>query len=396
MAVDLKDVLKAVQKKAYSADSSQDTLDLFYLLKSAVRADQNPIYEAENDGALVSIPALERTPSLIYYNKGSKSLYFSLNNDWRKIEKPNETWPGSNGMFYYGGGLAGSSDIIYWPFAVDFGSASYSNVGTLAETVEGSTGNRDYTNGNNYIHGGNIFPSPLGFSSMISRHPSASSGLTATSVGSLTGPSYNNASVSSISEGFVQISVRIPGVNNTTSIEKYTYSSSVTAAAAGNLTVISPRAKGITDSVNQKGYFRVTPSSNAIEGFPFSSSVPFTLTADGSSSELSPTFIAAGTSSLEKGYIQTNGSVGSEKFSFADATPITVSTVPGVVPGKITSDGNGAASETDGYFTGRGDPNSGRATKFPFASDFTAISVQNNVFGPLRTDGGVYGTGSHF
>ena len=395
MAVDLTLLLSELQKKAYLADSSQDTQDLFFLLKSTVRADQNPILEAANDGALLSIPSLERTPSTIYYNKESKNLYFAKNNEWVALKKTPETWPGTNGMFYYGAGPVGANNILYWPFAVDFGSASYSNVGSLAQTVARSTGNRDYTNSDNYIHGGVVYPGST-YSSTISKHPSAAAGLTATSVGNLTAPSYNNASVSSTTEGFVYIADRLPVVGLSTIVEKYTYASTVTATDAGDLTGVAQRAKGITDSVNQKGYFRTTSSNKEIEGFPFASAVPFTLTADGVSSEISPTFVAAATSSLQKGYIQTNGSVGSEKFSFSDATPITISTVPGVTPGIISSDGNGAASETDGYFTGRGAPTTGRATKFPFASDFTSITVQNSVFGPLRATGGTYGTGSHF
>ena len=395
MAVDLKDVLKEVQKKAYAADSSQDTLDLFYLLKSAVRADQNPYKEVNATLDLIAIPVLDRSPTM-YYSKEDKKLYFSKDNEWQAIEKPSETWPGTNGMFYYGAGPVGANNILYWPFAVDFGSASYSNIGSLAERVARSTGNRDYTNSTNYIHGGIVYPSGSSYSSTISRHPSASTGLTATSVGNLTAPSYFNASVSSTTEGFVFISDRLPVVGQNTIVEKYTYASTVTATDAGDLTGVASRSKGITDSVNQKGYFRTTTSNKEIEGFPFASVVPFTLTADGVSSEASFTNVAAGTSSLEKGYIQTNGAIGSEKFSFADATPITISTIPGISPGRISSEGNGAASETDGYFTGRGDPTTGRTTKFPFASDFTSITVQNSVFGPLRDTGGTYGTGSHF
>ena len=87
MAVDLTLLLSELQKKAYLADSSQDTQDLFFLLKSTVRADQNPILEAANDGALLSIPSLERTPSTIYYNKESKNLYFAKNNEWIALKK---------------------------------------------------------------------------------------------------------------------------------------------------------------------------------------------------------------------------------------------------------------------------------------------------------------------
>jgi hypothetical protein len=83
MAVDLKDVLKEVQKKAYAADSSQDTLDLFYLLKSAVRADQNPYKEVNATLDLIAIPVLDRSPTM-YYSKEDKKLYFSKDNEWIK------------------------------------------------------------------------------------------------------------------------------------------------------------------------------------------------------------------------------------------------------------------------------------------------------------------------
>ena len=100
MAVDLTLLLSELQKKAYLADSSHDTQDLFFLLKSTVRADQNPILEAANDGALLSIPSLERTPSTIYYNKESKNLYFAKNNEWVALQTPQ--WSGSNSGFLYG------------------------------------------------------------------------------------------------------------------------------------------------------------------------------------------------------------------------------------------------------------------------------------------------------
>ena len=77
MAIDLKDVLIEVQKQAYAADSSQDTLDLFYLLKSAVRADQNPFKEVNTNLDLIAIPVLDRSPTM-YYSKENKNLYNQL------------------------------------------------------------------------------------------------------------------------------------------------------------------------------------------------------------------------------------------------------------------------------------------------------------------------------
>ena len=395
MAVDLTLLLSELQKKAYLADSSQDTQDLFFLLKSTVRADQNPILEAANDGALLSIPSLERTPSTIYYNKESKNLYFAKNNEWVAIRNPD--WFGTNGLFAYGGGINTEYDTIdYQPFAND--TAQFTAIGSMTETISYMSAARDYSSKDaSYIIAGYDF-GPVGGISTIQKHANSTSATTASNVGNLSAPSYRSATVASTTDAYTHLSYSANPVAVVTTINKFAFGSTVTGVEVGDMLVAAGTNLGVTDAINQKGYLRRFSNTGVeLEVFPFSSGVPFTTSLISPYGATLPVGIAtAAFSNPTQGYLGTTASTGIEKFNFGNDTAVAFGNPTAPAASRMNSLGGGTSSETKGYHTG-GYQNVPVICSYPFASEANTGVRTPGVASPhpnLNTE--TYSGGSHF
>ena len=392
MAIDLKDVLIEVQKQAYAADSSQDTLDLFYLLKSAVRADQNPFKEVNTNLDLIAIPVLDRSPTM-YYSKENKNLYFSKDNEWRALKKYIPDWYGTNGLFAYGGGTATNIDTIdYGSFATD--TSPFTDIGSMSETKSYMSAARDYSSKDaSYIIGG--FAG--GAKSTIEKHANSTSSTSGSSVGNLSVTSYRNSTVASTTDAYTHLSNTPPNPTVVSAIDKFAFGSTVTGVEVGDMLVASPTNLGVTDAVNQKGYFRRFSSTGIeLEVFPFSSGVPFTTSLVSPYGATLPVGLAtAAFSNPTQGYIGVNNLM--ERFNFGNDASVAYGNPTAPATTRLDDVGAGSASETKGYLTGQVASPAGNAIiSLPFANDADTGVMTPGVFSPSPANPGASSGGSHF
>ena len=385
MAFNLTEVFTSLQKRIYNSDSDTNTQELLYFLKAALRGDQNTVYAVDTQADLPNLLDDSADTESTVYVRSDEKLYFKQSGQWKPLRPPvPKTWVGSTGGFFYGGAAA-HPNIQYFPFTSPF--TTLTNIGNLTVSRAYMTAARDYESENSYIMGGYV----SGAQDVIERHPNADTGLVTTDVGNLSAPSYRPSATSSSTRAFVHMGFK-SGVESTDG-DSFLYASSVTSTDYFDIPAATSTLGAVTNSGDQIGYHRgnIGGVYNMVS-YPFASSSPFIAAVTGASTNASPQ--TTGLSSETVGYWQAGGG-NAEKFPFAAAVPITISTVPRTAPQQIFNQGAGAASSTTGYFTGNfpGSP-SGVSQQFPFANDATVTTIGSVLSPP--TNAGSYSAGSHF
>lgn len=389
MSIDLTKTLEALQRKINSFDSTGDEYDLKYLLKAALRGERSTVYTYATEGDLPNLlddSAGGFENEMLVYAKDSKQFYFQdfQNKLWKPAVVNYPPWLGSNGGFVYGAQPSAIvSTIRYFPFANPFTSASA--VGNLTTGRVHTVAARDYINEKSYICGGTTAFTDGTVVATIDSHPNATQSLNVTNVGSLSGPSMQGGSASSMTDAYVQ---RQNGTFATprSDIDKVQFSDGSTSGVDfGDL--FSPwssyKAAGITDAKNQRGFFRTDNTSTGYISFPFSSEIGFV----GSTFIPRPATPGTGfgaTASDTYGYV--NGGGVFEKFPFASGSSVT--DIAPLNSFFLNDFGNGGGgSETAGFFWGKWNspvpfsaPGRNGVLTFPWSSD---VMINGNPPGEL-------------
>jgi len=393
MAFDLREVFTFLQKRAYAADSSEATQDLIYLLKSAMRGDQNPIYSYDTTADLPNLIDDSADPESVAYVRGEENLYFKQAGEWKPArEYVIPPWTGSNGGFIYQGSQLSPniyySTVNYFPFTNPFTQTTA--IGNTTTAKINSSSARDIEGGHNYVFGG-FSATPPGFTNGIEKHISASSGLTVTNVGTLSNKSNSGSTCVSLSDAFVALTNTGEPATLTSIIDKVPFASDV-GVNFGNKVSNRNGTAGITDIQNSYGYWKGDNNTQDLTRFPFAAGTGFTSTSVIPS--LPPalqTPQAISWSNNEKGYIASAlAPFHIESFPFANVTPSSlIDTNPGGwgIGNFVYNRGAGSASSTAGFFAG-GNPAHpiGIVSQLPFAND-TVISSTTNCLTPPTNEG---------
>ena len=173
MAIDIKEILRAAQKRADAATPATPTNDLLYLLSVAERADQNPIYSVDTTPELLQ-GSLSSEPGKLYYSKGDKKLFATNgSNEFQSMELP-PTYFMSNGKNF--GYLHGGFGGVTTTEKLAFSSGTISTVSPgWTHPSESGTGFSSETKG--YIAGG-ATPAPFFYSRNIRIMPFAAETMT--------------------------------------------------------------------------------------------------------------------------------------------------------------------------------------------------------------------------
>lgn len=403
MAFDLREVFTFLQKRAYVADSSEATQDLIYLLKSAMRGDQNPIYSYDTTADLPNLLDDSADPESVAYVRGEENLYFKQAGEWKPTRVyVEETQQGSNGAFIYGGGTSSQfSNVQYYPFSSPFTSTSI--IGNLTVAKAYATGCRDYTNEKGYVAGG--FSDPTQGVDTIESHPNAASGLTVTDVGSLSAAAYRVEGMTSSTDAYVHMGFRTnfpsPGFSQSTAIDKFAYGSTVTGVDFGDISAFGESLNATEDVVRGAGYIKLA-TSTSFETFPFASTVGFTTSPAATSSFQSNPQAGAAYGNPTFGYFHQPQVV--EKLQYANSTPLTVTTIvaPSAPAATFPQAAAPASSTTAGYVAGGtptyptapGTPGTIVVTR-PFAND-TSTTAVNDALTPNTFNAALQVAGSHW
>ena len=343
MAIDITNVLDALQRKISSFDSSGDTFDLQYLLTSALRADRSStiVYDTQQDlPDLLSDNDFAGQENLAYV-RSDETVYFKdyTNRLWKPLPTIN-SFLGDTSGFTAGGWQPGAvNQIESFSFASDANGAS--DWGDLSQALYNQIGFSDRGGGFGYSILG------TGGTTYIDQFPTVSPG-NATDVANLgsnpnpytDSPIRNNIGAHSYTSGF-NFHHENPGVNNVR-IDEFPFASNATSSAWPGEIFPSPTLKNeYGESVNDHG-----------SGYAWLTGLNFSPTA--------PTTDA-------------------KRFSYTNA--VTASPVRTLIPG-IAHVNSNVSSNTHGYhcsgFDGSPPLGDNRVFKFPFAlgdADTTATQV---------------------
>lgn len=344
MAIDIKNLVQLIQKKEHAVTSSTSVQDMIDILKAAQKAEGSLIRNYDSAGDL---PDAATTNERIAYLSDTRTLRFN-----------NGTWDNP---------LLGAA-----------AAAGY--------TFQGST--------SGYTTGGN--PGTNVGVDIIEKYSFTADG-NSTDVGDLINYKYQMAGQSSTVSGYTSGGTEAPvGLANSTTIEKFSFSTDGNATDVGDLTAGVQRNTGQSNSVSgysSAGYSPASPQvyENRIEKFSFATDGNATDVGDLIDYKMYP----AGQSSSDNGYVSggQNASLLNviEKFPFAvDANSADV--------GDLTQSPHspsGQSSTESGYRTGGRLPAASNVIdKFPFASDANATDVGDMTvgrWGPSGTSSTTHG-----
>ena len=368
--VNLKEVMEAVQKKIYTADSSTSNLqDLIYLLKGAKRGDGTMVQQVASTSSLPDLTDSAADTEMIAFVQDEGKLYFKQDSSGTTVWKTYESPPGNPLSPLQAASNHGYSAMGISPSAspnarshierFDFSSSvTSSNIGTLSTTYLASqaAGNSSSTHG--FVTGGRTHPtSPL--------HP----------------------------------------VTNLQEIFSFPFAASSSGTDVGNLTDGNALSLGNTSSPTH-GYIGGAtktgslsppyPSTDVVSKYPFSSPHAESLVGDLTQGR----YLAAGCSSADNVYWAGGGAPGTRKT--IDKIPVTTDANATDVGDLIEGHrfGASASSSTHGYTSaGLGEPdgpsNPNAIEKFSFASDGNATDVgdvtQTNNDASQGWSGGTHG-----
>lgn len=376
MAIDIKDIIRAAQKRSSSATPTTPTNDLLYLLTVAERADQNAIYS----GNVFDLVNGNKDPSRIYYNTDDKSLYFAKDEQLKQLVGPGLSYIplyGGSNFGYTAGGWQTPGDtfqIRKFPFASDTAATNVGNISVGQAYNNTGVANSQGTQG--YIFGGSASATIDTFT--YSSDTIGAGGPTAAffpRLGQINGLGGMNNDESGFIAG---------ALGATTAIEKFDFASGtpiVTSDWGDTPSAIAPGIVAIsttTDKPNNRGFVH---GNGDLVNVNFSSANVSLALSEGEFNNIYRNSADA-TSSSTHGYI--SGGLEApgitsrvDKFSFASYVETNVGS-----PGQPWAHrfGAGQTSATDGYTSGGADPGLSHIVKYPFSSD-TGIAARVNGLG---------------
>ena len=367
MAIDVKRLVDAIQKKEHAVTSSTSTQDMIDILKAAKKL-QGSVINSYADSSYLPDPLT--TNERIAYIEDTKVI--KLNNGvWDDptggVEiLPTYSFQGTVSG-YSAGGDNGSPSGPWFNNIDKFSFTSDGNATDVADLTRnaghGAAGQTSSTHG--YVVGGRALTSQPD-TNIIEKYP-FSVDANATDVGDLTTVARYTAGQSSANHGY-----RTSDVSNTDVIDKHPFLADANATDVGDLSVA--RWGGNGQSSTTHGYFSSgNTSANTIDKFSFS--------VDGNATDVGDmthsNYLGTGQSSSTHGY--NSGGSGSnviEKFPFStDANSTDVGDLTYIV-----YVGMGQSSTTSGYASG-GNPALNYIQKFPFSTDANATDIGNLTVG---------------
>ena len=362
MAIDVKRLVDAIQKKEHAVTSSTSTQDMIDILKAAKKL-QGSVINSYADSSYLPNPLT--TNERIAYLEDTKVI--RLNNGiWDDPTGGVEavvsySFQGTVSGYTAGGDYGSpstpwSNEIDKFSFTSD-GNAT--DVGDLTRYAgQGAAGQTSSTHG--YVVGGRADFSAD--TNIIEKYP-FSIDANATDVGDLTTVARYTTGQSSANHGY-----RCSDISNAGVIDKHPFAGDANATDVGDLSV--SRWGGNGQSSTTHGYFSSgNTSANTIDKFSFS--------VDGNATDVGDmthsNYLGTGQSSSTHGY--NSGGSGSnviEKFPFStDANSTDVGDLTATV-----YQGQEQSSTTNGYVTG-GQVNQDYIHKFPFSTNANATDIGN-------------------
>lgn len=401
MAIDITNVLDALQRKISSFDSSGDTFDLQYLLSSALRADRSStiVYDTQQDlPDLLSDSDFAGRENLAYV-RSDETVYFKdyTNRLWKPLPTILYYNVGSNYGFSSGGGPGTTTGVTLDRFPLVAPFTTSTDIGDLNPTSgiqDATSSTNSFTEG--FVHGGVAPPGERVSKFNMINFTGSSTHIT------IPIRTIYSAGCSDLNElkGYNIAGVN-PGPSITTAIHQYDFASTTPRALVGNTPNPVERNTGV--SAATRGYWNGDlGGSTTIFEFPYSSSA--TVTSIGNLNPVSPPLPApaaatftAGNSSKTNGYFSggtrepgINIVAQIEKFPFS--APFTNATDIGNLTVARHS-ASAVNSETEGFVSGGVSvPTSPVNTidKFSFASDASAVDAGDLSRVKFRSGGHQY------
>ena len=265
-----------------------------------------------------------------------------------------------------------SNTIDKFPFATEANATDHGDLSVARSSVAGhSSTTHGYSSG-----GENILPSPAAQTSAIDRF-SFSSNVTATSVGDLTmnrsGASGHSSALTQV--GFASGGWQDPFPQYRDRIDRFPFASSVTATTVGNLTVA--RNDSAANSSDTHGYNTGAnvPPNNRIDKFSFVNDGSATTVGNLSNSAA----FSIGQSSVTNGY-SSGGNSGGNPVSAVHKFPFATDTNSSAVANLLSnrSSGAGQSSTSYGYASGGRGPTGSAINsinRFSFSVDSNSFDV---------------------
>ena len=404
MAINIQNLLDALQAKINSADSDMSAVELGKLTKSnRVLSELKNAIAYANSGELPE--ADEYNQGRILWDSGSQNYVVSTLGRWETIQlnpSPLAIFQGGSYGFsvFRKDTNPGTSELERFPFGSNVTSVNFASIGTTPGSPFSSAKSRvgggisDVANATGYQTGGFPDGTPPGnidiFKfNMISGTPVVIYGGTMNTLGRY---SVANHTDTKASQGFISSGREPSGPPNpapySTICEKFSFTTEAPAIDVGDLSLGRIRATGLTDTINDRAYTVGGQQATAplavatrIDQFPFAS--PFTTSSDvGDIGGQGATWGFSG-SSTQNGYVgggDNNGNAYISKFPFS--APFTTSTQTGNLLQRTVASTT-SCSFTDMYIVGgwaASDPIGGinqysSIDKFSFASENPAVSV---------------------
>ena len=365
MAIDVKNLVDAIQKKEHAVTSSTSTQDMIDILKAAKKLQGSVINSYADSSAL---PDPLTTNERIAYLEDTKVI--RLNNGiWDDptggVEAVASYSFQGTISGYTAGGEPASNVIDKFSLSSD---ANATDVGDLLTTrIQSGAGQTSLTHG--HITGGKV-SSPTGNVNTIEKFSFSVDG-NATDVGDLTEARRYLTGQSSSENGYSSGGF-ISAVTNV--VDKFPFSVDGNATDVGDLTQARYGPTGQSSSTHgySSGGDDYTPTQNRIDKFPFA--VDANATDVGDLTVIA--YVSGGQSSTTHGYSSgglpatPRGTV-IDKFSFsADGNATDVGDLT-----RTVTQGAGQSSTTHGYTSGGSPPSQNNIDKFSFTSDGNATDV---------------------
>jgi len=315
--VNLKEVMEAVQKKIYAADSSTSNLqDLIYLLKAAKRGDGTMVQQVASASVLPDLTDSAADTEMIAFVQNEGKLYFKQDSSGTTVWKTYTVTPSapsfvyggetsgffSGSLLYPGGGGTSSSSIIKIPFTSDTGSSSQ---GSTTVAMNNAHGWSNSTNG--YIAGGSSSPVTAFDLTQIEKFPMSSAASSSDTGADLSTFRGGGAANHNESYGYATAGnpVASPTVANAT--DKYTFANETSnAAIISGLTNVSPQMR-YSSGVPSPTYAYIAGGQNPAVSAYLNNIEKFPFAAEDTVSDVGDLFLAhhsgAAVASTENGYI---------------------------------------------------------------------------------------------
>lgn len=400
MAINITNVLDALQRKISSFDSSGNTQDLQYLLSGALRADRSStiVYDRLNDLPDLTTDSDFAGQENMVYLRDKENLYFKdyTNRKWKPLPTILYYNVGSNYGFS-SGGSPGTATITLnrFPFSTFTTATDIGDLNPPFGIADGTSSTNSFTEG--FIYGATAPPGE---------------GVKKFNMVNFTGSSTHisipsrlnfSAGCSDLNElkGY-NIGGTIPVPAQTTAIDQFDFVSTTARVTVGNSPVGVYRNKGVSSAL--KGYWNGDgpTGSSIIYEFPYSSSV--TVSNIGSLNPITSPLPApvnaldtTPNSSTLYGYF--SGGLrgpGNAIVSKIEKFPFTVPFTNSSQIGDLTVarfGTSGTNSQTEGFSSGGVSfpgPTVNTIDKFPFSSDTNASDAGDLTLITYRSGGHQY------